>query len=139
MLSMTLRNLLLTTMVLGAGLPGVAINQAKADDTAVYELRTYTAAPGKMPELQKRFRDHTIQIFEKHGMKSVGYWVSDKQPDVLIYILAHKSREAASKSWKEFRADPEWQHVYKESQKNGSLTKKVESVYMSPTDFSPLK
>jgi hypothetical protein len=136
---MTLRNLLVTAMVVGAGLPGSGAFQAKADDTTVYELRTYTAAPGKMPELQKRFRDHTMQIFEKHGMKSVGYWVSDKDPDVLIYILAHKSREAAAKSWKEFRDDPEWKRVFAESQKNGSLTKKVLSVYMTPTDFSPLK
>jgi hypothetical protein len=136
---MMLRNLLVTTMVLGAGLPAVAISQAKADDTAVYELRTYTAAPGKMADLQKRFRDHTIRIFEKHGMKSVGYWVSEKQPDVLVYILAHKSREAAAKSWAEFHDDPEWKQVFKESQKNGPLTKKVVSMYMTPTDFSPLK
>src|SRR5579862_7742147 len=113
---MTLRNLLVTAIVLGAGLPASGIQPAKADDTMIYELRTYTAAPGKMEALQKRFRDHTVQIFEKHGMKNVGYWVSEKQPDTLIYILAHKSREAASKSWKEFRDDPEWQHVYKESQ-----------------------
>ena len=136
---MTLRNLIVTAMVVGAGLPGSGAFQAKADDTMVYELRTYTAAPGKMPELQKRFRDHTTQIFEKHGMKSVGYWVSEKQPDVLIYILVHKNREAADKSWKAFRRDPEWLRVFAESQKNGSLTKKVESVYMTPTDFSPLK
>jgi hypothetical protein len=136
---MTLRNLIVTAMVVGAGLPGSGAFQAKADDTMVYELRTYTAAPGKMPELQKRFRDHTTQIFEKHGMKNIGYWVSEKQPDVLIYILVHKNREAADKSWKAFRRDPEWLRVFAESQKNGSLTKKVESVYMTPTDFSPLK
>jgi hypothetical protein len=134
----TLRNLLVTAMVFGASLPVGGLSRVKADDT-VYELRTYTAAPGKMAELQKRFRDHTIQIFEKHGMKSVGYWVSEKEPDTLIYILAHKSRDAASQSWSEFRKDPEWQKVFRESQKNGSLTKKVESVYMTPTDFSPLK
>ncbi|HEV3300401.1 MAG TPA: NIPSNAP family protein [Planctomycetaceae bacterium] len=136
---MTLRNLIVTAMVLGAGLPVGGAHQVKADDTTVYELRTYMAAPGKMAELQKRFRDHTTQIFEKHGMKSVGYWVSEKQPDVLIYILVHKNREAADKSWKAFRRDPEWLRVFAESQKNGSLTKKVESVYMTPTDFSPLK
>jgi len=136
---MTLRNLLVTAMVLGAGLP-VGTHQVKADDTTVYELRTYTAAPGKMAELQKRFRDHTIQIFEKHGMKNIGYWVPTDEPDTLIYILAHKSREAANKSWAEFMADPEWQRVRKESEKNGSLlTKRPARVYMTPTDFSPLK
>jgi hypothetical protein len=137
---MTLRNLIVTAMVVGAGLPGSGASQAKADDTMVYELRTYTAAPGKMPELQKRFRDHTTQIFEKHGMKNIGYWVPADKPDTLIYILAHKTREAANKSWAEFMADPEWQRVRKESEKNGSLlTKRPERVYMTPTDFSPLK
>ncbi|HXY37900.1 MAG TPA: NIPSNAP family protein [Planctomycetaceae bacterium] len=136
---MTLRNMLVSAIVLGAGLPAGGTNHAKADDTTVYELRTYTAAPGKMADLQKRFRDHTMQIFEKHGMKNVGYWVSVKQPDTLIYILAHKSRAAADKSWAEFRADPEWKRVRDESQKDGSLTTKVVSVYMTPTDFSPLK
>ncbi len=136
---MTLRNLFVTAMVLGTGLSVTGALQAKADDTMVYELRTYTAAPGKMPELQKRFRDHTMQLFEKHGMKNIGYWVPTDKPETLVYIVAHKSREAANKSWAGFMADPEWKAVYKESQKNGSLTSKVERVYMNPTDFSPLK
>jgi heme-degrading monooxygenase HmoA len=136
---MTLRNLLVTAMVLGTGLSANGMQQAKADDTMVYELRTYTAAPGKMAELQKRFRDHTVQIFEKHGIKSIGYWVPENQPDTLVYLVVHKSRKDANKNWAAFMTDPEWQHVFKESQKNGSLTKKVERVYLNPTDFSPLK
>ena len=135
---MTLRNLLVSAMVLGAGLSSGEILSAKADDM-VYELRTYTASPGKMPELQKRFRDHTIRIFEKHGIKSIGYWVPEKQPDTLVYLVVHPSRKAADKAWAAFIADPEWQKVFRESQKNGSLTKKVERVYLNPTDFSPLK
>jgi hypothetical protein len=135
---MTLRNLLVSAMVLGAGLSSGEIPSAKADDM-VYELRTYTASPGKMPELQKRFRDHTIRIFEKHGIKSIGYWVPEKQPDTLVYLVVHPSRKAADKAWAAFIADPEWQKVFRESQKNGSLTKKVERVYLNPTDFSPLK
>jgi hypothetical protein len=136
---MTLRNLLITAMVFGAGLPATAMHQAKADDTMVYELRTYIAAPGKMPELLKRFRDHTTQIFEKHGMKNIGYWVSEKEPETLIYVIAHKSRAAADKSWAAFRKDPEWVSARAESEKGGPLTKSVKSVYMTPTDFSPLK
>jgi hypothetical protein len=136
---MTLRNLIVTAMVVGTGLSANGVRPARADDTMVYELRTYTAAPGKMPELQKRFRDHTTQLFEKHGMKNIGYWVPTDKPETLVYIVAHKSREAANKSWAAFMADPEWRSVYKESQKNGSLTTKVERVYMNPTDFSPLK
>jgi hypothetical protein len=135
---MTTRNLLLTALVLGAGL-STGLGRVQADDTMVYELRTYTAAPGKMAELQKRFRDHTVRIFEKHGMKSIGYWVPEKDPNTLVYLLAHKSRKDADKSWAAFMVDPEWQKVYKESQKHGSLTTKVVRVYLNPTDFSALK
>jgi hypothetical protein len=108
----------------------------------VFELRTYTAAPGKFEALQKRFRDHTLRIFEKHGMQNIGYWIPADPPNsenTLTYIIAHKDREAAKKSWADFQADPEWQKVRTESQKDGSLTTKVESVFLNPTDFSPLK
>ena len=112
-------------------------------NTRVFEMRTYTAAPGKFADLQKRFRDHTLRIFEKHGMQSVGYWVPADPPNsenTLVYILAHKSREAAKKSWADFGADPEWQKVRAESMKDGvSLTTKVESVFLNPTDYSPMK
>jgi hypothetical protein len=108
----------------------------------VFELRTYTAAPGKFEALQKRFRDHTLRIFETHGMQNIGYWIPADPPtseNTLTYIIAHKDREAAKKSWADFQADPEWQKVRTESQKDGSLTTKVESVFLNPTDFSPLK
>ena len=112
-------------------------------NTRVFEMRTYTAAPGKFADLQKRFRDHTLRIFEKHGMQNVGYWVPADPPNsenTLVYILAHKSREAAKKSWADFGADPEWQKVRKESMADGvSLTTKVESVFLNPTDYSPMK
>ena len=112
-------------------------------NTRVFEMRTYTAAPGKFADLQKRFRDHTLRIFEKHGMQNVGYWVPADPPNsenTLVYILAHKSREAAKKSWADFGADPEWQKVRKESMADGvSLTTKVESVFLNPTDYSPIK
>ncbi len=112
-------------------------------NTRVFEMRTYTAGPGKFADLQKRFRDHTLRIFEKHGMQSVGYWVPADPPNsenTLVYILAHKSREAAKKSWADFGADPEWQKVRTESMKDGvSLTTKVESVFLNPTDYSPMK
>jgi hypothetical protein len=80
-----------------------------------------------------------MRLFEKHGIKNIAYWVPADKPDTLIYIVAHKSREAAEKSWTEFRNDPEWQKAYKESHKNGELVKKVEHHYMSPTDYSPMK
>ena len=108
----------------------------------VFELRTYTAPDGKLPDLQARFRNHTMRIFEKHGMKNVGYWVPQDAPtkdNTLIYIISHESREAAKKSWAAFGADPEWQKVAKESQMNGKIVAGITSVYMDATDYSPIK
>jgi hypothetical protein len=108
----------------------------------VFELRTYTAPEGKLGDLHKRFRDHTMRIFQKHGMESIGYWQPQDAPDsenTLIYIIAHSSREAAKKNWAEFSADPEWQKVSTESQLNGRIVSKVVSVFMDASDYSPLK
>lgn len=108
----------------------------------VYELRTYTAAEGKLPDLQARFRDHTMRLFEKHGMRNHGYWVPQDAPakdNTLIYVISHASRDAAKKSWADFAADPEWQKVNKESNANGRILAGVVSVYMDPTDYSGMK
>jgi hypothetical protein len=108
----------------------------------VYELRTYTAPDGKLGELNSRFRDHTIRIFNKHGMKSVLYMSPQDAPDsanTLIYILEHPSREAAKKAWADFQADPEWVKVSADSQVNGRIVTKVVSVFGDPTDYSPMK
>ena len=105
----------------------------------VFELRTYTTNEGKLPDLLKRFREHTTQIFERHGMTNIGYWVPKDKPNTLIYILAFPSREAADKAWKDFRNDPEWQKVSKASEENGKIVTHVESVFMDPADFSLIK
>ena len=108
----------------------------------VYELRTYTAPEGKLGELNARFRNHTIRIFNKHGMKSVIYMTPQDAPDsqnTLIYVLEHPSREAAKKAWADFQADPEWKKVSEESQVNGRIVSKVESVFADPADYSPIK
>ena len=108
----------------------------------VFELRTYTAPEGKLPNLQARFRDHTIRIFNKHGMKSVGYWVPQDAPakdNTLIYIISHDSREAAKKNWADFQADPEWKKVSAESQVDGRIVSGVVSVFMDAADYSPIK
>jgi len=108
----------------------------------VFELRTYTAPEGKLPNLQARFRDHTIRIFNKHGMKSVGYWVPQdgaEHTNTLVYIISHDSREQAKKNWAEFQADPEWKKVSAESQVDGPIVSKVVSVFMDATDYSPIK
>ena len=108
----------------------------------VYELRTYTAPDGKLGELNARFRNHTLRIFEKHGMKNVLYFTPQDAPDsqnTLIYVLEHQSRDAAKKSWAAFSADPGWKKVAEESQVNGRLTSKIVSVFGDPTDYSPMK
>ena len=113
-----------------------------AQNQRAFELRTYHALPGRLPALQARFRDHTITLFKKHGMTSIGYWTPQGAPaseNTLIYILAHDSREAAKKSWDAFVKDPEWQQIQKASEADGKIVEKVESVFMDATDYSPLK
>ncbi|HEX4786397.1 MAG TPA: NIPSNAP family protein [Candidatus Sulfotelmatobacter sp.] len=108
--------------------------------TGVYELRVYHAAAGKLPDLLARFRDHTIKIFDRHGMKSVAYWTPVDEPEksnTLVYILYHPSREAAATNWKSFQDDPEWKSVKDKSEANGKLVDKVDSTYLVLTDFSP--
>jgi len=109
--------------------------------TRVFELRTYTCNEGKLEALKARFRDHTIEIFKRHGMESIGYWVpqDERSKTTLIYIIAHSSREQATKNWAAFSADPEWQKVNAASNANGRIVQKVESVFLDPADFSPLK
>jgi hypothetical protein len=110
---------------------------AKSSDW-VYELRTYTANEGKLDALHARFRDHTLTLFERHGMRNVAYWTPSDPPDRLIYIVAHASKGAATASWKAFVADPEWQAVYAASIEDGRLVANIESVFMRPTDYSPI-
>jgi len=105
----------------------------------VYELRTYTPSEGKMEGLLARFRDHTTKIFESHGMKNIGYWLTEGDEPKLVYIVSHKDRATAKKNWKAFREDPKWKAARSESEKEGKLVKKLESIFMKPTDFSKLK
>ena len=112
-------------------------------DGRCFELRTYTASPGKLDALNARFRNHTLALFKKHGMEVVAFWVpTDKEAgagDKLVYLLAHKSRASAEASWKAFRADPAWVAVKSASEVDGVLAAKVESVFLAGTDYSPLK
>jgi hypothetical protein len=144
-MSMLRRNLLALSAVLMAAGIGFQLGKTKTASAAtsrVFEIRTYTAEPGKLEALHARFRDHTVAIFKKHGMTSVGYFAPTDDPlskNTLVYVLAFPSRDAAKKSWDEFRNDPEWQKVQKESEANGKLVTKVESVFADPTDYSPMK
>ena len=106
----------------------------------IYELRVYTAMPGKLAAVQARFRDHTAKLFEKHGMKNEGYWTptDEKLKDTtLIYIISHESMEAAQKSWAAFQADPEWQKVRAASEADGKiLAKAPEKVFMTKVPWA---
>ena len=132
-----------TVVIFLAGFWMGKTTQVKAQSQGrVFELRTYTANPGKLGELHARFRDHTLPLFQKHGITNIGYWSPQDEPEAsntLIYLLAHASRDAATKSWEAFRKDPEWQKAREASEVNGRLTSKVVSVFLEPTDYSPLK
>lgn len=114
---------------------------ASGDDGDVFELRIYKAAEGKLGKLDARFRDHTIDLFAKHGIKSVAYWHPIESPDssnTLIYLIEHESPEAARQSWQAFGADPEWKKAAAESGV-GRLAERPTSIYMKATDYSPIK
>jgi hypothetical protein len=111
---------------------------ADAADTRCYEMRIYYAAPGKLDALNSRFRDHACKLFEKHNIVNIGYWLPlTNTQNKLVYLLAYPSRQARESSWKDFGADPDWQAAYKESEKDGKLVAKAESIFLAATDFSP--
>jgi hypothetical protein len=132
--------LLAVGFVLGALSPFGSVAAQSAP--RVYELRTYTAPDGKLGDLHARFRNHTLRIFQRLGMTNVVYLSPTDAPlkdNTLIYLLSYPSREAATAAWAAFRQDPEWKKVASESQVNGPITSKVESVFLTPTDYSPMK
>jgi len=119
--------------------PGASL----APDSRSFELRTYTATPGKLEALHARFRNHTNALFAKHGMKIVGFWVpSDKDKgadNTLVYLLQYPDRAARDRAWDAFRKDPAWIAARDASEVNGKLVEKVESVMLTATDYSPMK
>ena len=120
-------------------LAGAMCVMTLAAENRAFEMRTYYTHEGKLPALLARFRDHTVKLFEKHGMTNVGYWVPKDKPNTLIYILAHKNEAAAKASWDGFRKDPDWVKARDASEAAGKIVAKVESVFMEPTDFSKMK
>jgi hypothetical protein len=120
-----------------------AVSPSRAQSPGrVYELRMYHANEGKLDAIVARFRDHTVGIFNRHNMKSVGYFVPTDPPNagnLLIYVLEHPSRQEADKNWAAFNADPEWQKVRAASEANGALVSRIDRFFMTPTDFSALK
>jgi hypothetical protein len=137
---------LIVGLLAGAGLliggpPGLEPLAAQGGER-VFELRTYTAQPGKFAAMQARFRDHIIPLFKKHGLTLVGFWTYADAPlaeNTLVYILAHESREAAKRNWSAFLKDPERLKVWAESEKDGPINLDVKSVFLKAIDFSPIK
>jgi hypothetical protein len=115
------------------------ISQVRANSNRVFELRVYHVLPGQMPALESRFRDTTSKLMAKHNLEVVGDWVAESTADyTFVDILAHPSRDEAKKNWDALMADPQFQEVMKSEQAN-KLVEKIDSTYMRPTDFSPLK
>ncbi len=110
-----------------------------ADEKTVYELRTCTANDGKFEDLHNRFRNHTMKLFEKVGMKNIAYWTDIDKKNTLVYIVAHKNKKAGEDSWKRFIEDPEWKEAYAASIENGRLVKKITRQWLKSTDYSPMK
>ena len=129
-------------MGMGAATAMTLASEAKAavDDETVYELRVYHLNEGKLPLILERFRTKETAIFARLGMQGVGYWVpvdGDIPANTLVYMLRHKSREAAKQSWAAFQKDPEWVALKAESEKDGAFVSKHESTFLKLTDFSP--
>ena len=121
----------------------IAMQNASAEpdsESVVYELRTYTTYEGKLDDLHARFENHTMDLFEKHGMTNIMYWTPqdpELSENTLIYLLSHESRESAEQSWEGFSNDEEWHRVYEASRTDGPIVERVESVYMTKTPYSP--
>jgi hypothetical protein len=129
-------------LALASSIVLASLSPAAGAQERAYELRTYTAEDGRLEALHKRFRDHTVKLFEKHGMTVVGFWVpssGETSANTLVYLLSFPSEQARNESWKAFADDPEWKKVSEESQRDGRMLKKVESVMLKPTDYSPLR
>ena len=128
-------------LTLTAFVTGISVGEARNVDTRVYELRTYTTNAGRMPALHKRFAEHTMRLFEKHGMQNVMYWTpmdSARKDNTLIYVISHASREAADKNWREFSADSDWVKASTASEVDGKiLANSPERVFMTATPWSP--
>ncbi|MCW5558746.1 MAG: NIPSNAP family protein [Verrucomicrobiae bacterium] len=131
--------LLHTTVASAALVSGCATSSAVNRDTRTYELRVYSIAPGKQEALLDRFRHHTLRLFERHGIESIGYWLPVNADDQrLFFLLRYPNREAREASWKGFTSDPEWQAAQRASEINGALVTKAENPFLVVTDYSPV-
>lgn len=107
----------------------------------IYELREYQAPPGKLGSLNTRFKDHTMKLFARHGIKSIGYWTNgeDTNSDKLTYMIAFDSADSREASWTSFKADPEWKVIREETEKDGPIVESIKATLLRPTEYSPLQ
>ena len=107
----------------------------------IYELRVYTCNPGMLPALHARFANHTLKLFEKHGVKNIGYWTTDigESSNELTYLIAFEDANKRARAWESFRGDPEWQRVFEESHREGIIVKNVRNQILAPTPYSPMQ
>jgi len=128
--------------------------EKEVDQHEIYEMRVYYTHEGKFDDILSRFENHTVQLFEKHGFTNVGYWSTAKKDSVsfadkfilqnegksaLVYIVSFKDMETRNKSWDNFISDPEWTKAFEKSRIDGPIVKKIEQVFLNPTNFSKLK
>ena len=119
--------------------PGSKVSADEGLKARVFEMRTYTTAEGRLSVLHKRFREHTNYLIVKHGMTLIGYWTPTDKPETLVYILAYPDMDARKKSWKGFKGDEAWKKAWADSKKDGPVVTKVESQFLNPTDYSPIR
>ena len=107
----------------------------------LYELRVYECLPGRLPNLHARFADHTFKLFEKHGIKNIGYWTTDAGDSnhELTYLVAFEDANQRAEAWASFRADPERERVFDESHRDGQIVKNVRNQLLTPTPYSPMQ
>ena len=132
--------LIFSYLITGCSGAGGADTQSPESEAGIYELRTYTTHEGKLDDLHTRFENHTMALFEKHGMTNISYWSPENtelKDNTLIYLLSHESREAAEQSWQAFIADEEWQDVSEASRSGGPIVQRMESIFMNETPYSP--
>jgi hypothetical protein len=132
------RILLNITLVIAGYIASIAMADAP-DQKPIFELRTYTSHENRLGDVVARFKNHTTRLFERHGITNIGYWIPTDQPNTLIYIVSHPSREQAKINWASFQKDPEWIAAREASMANGPIVVKTQSVFMEPTDFSKIK
>ncbi|SMC41670.1 NIPSNAP family protein [Polynucleobacter kasalickyi] len=135
----SLLKVLLSISLCISALTSTSVFAQTSNQQRVFELRTYTSHENRLGDVVARFKNHTTRFFERHGITNIGYWIPTDQPNTLIYIVSHASREQAKKNWEAFQKDPEWMAAREASMANGPIVVKTQSVFMEPTEFSPIK